>query len=111
MDFYTILELDSHADAEAIRAAYRLLARRYHPDAGDGSSSDKFRQITEAYETLSDPQRRATYDRSLAPHIEPRPTPVRVPVEPLSPGPPPYGSPFAEWDFLFEQWTRRRFFR
>ena len=95
MDFYTILEVDSRADAEAIRAAYRSLARRYHPDAGDGSSSEKFRQITEAYETLSDPQRRAAYDRSR----EPRRTA----------DPPRHGSPFAEWDLLFEQWKRRRF--
>ena len=95
MDFYTILEVDSHADAETIRAAYRLLARRYHPDAGDGSSSEKFRQITEAYETLSDPQRRAAYDQSREPRRAPHP-------------PPHHRSPFAEWDLLFDQWMRRR---
>ncbi len=117
MDFYAILGIAPDADAPAIRAAYRLLARRYHPDAGDGSSSEKFRQVVEAYETLSDPGRRASYDRSH-PHT-PHAAPPHVPVEPLSPDPRPftvrrpdrprYGSPFVEWDLLFDEWLRGLF--
>jgi len=65
MTFYAILGISPQADDDAIRVAYHSLARRYHPDAGAGSSSEKFRQVVEAYETLSDPRRRALYDRSL----------------------------------------------
>jgi molecular chaperone DnaJ len=72
MDFYAVLGVAFGADEEDIRAAYRTLARRYHPDAGVGSSSEKFRQIAEAYEVLSDPCRRAMYDRSLRPASLPR---------------------------------------
>jgi preprotein translocase subunit Sec63 len=43
------------AEDETIRSVFRRLSRRYHPDAGQGSSSWKFREITEAYETLMDP--------------------------------------------------------
>jgi curved DNA-binding protein CbpA len=58
------------------------MARRYHPDAGHGSSSEKFRQATEAYETLSDSARRRGYDLSL-PRSEPAfRMPVRV--EPIT---------------------------
>jgi curved DNA-binding protein CbpA len=53
------------ADEETIRSAYRILARRYHPDRGAGSSAEKFRQINDAYEILIDPGRRQAYDLSL----------------------------------------------
>jgi curved DNA-binding protein CbpA len=81
MNFYAILGIAPDADDSAIRLAYRTLARRYHPDAGAGSSPEKFRQITTAYETLIDAARRRAYDASL----RPRAVPVRsgVPVEPL----------------------------
>ena len=65
MDFYAILGIPPDADEETIRAAYRILAQRYHPDKGAGSSTEKFRQIVEAYETLIDARRRLGYDRSL----------------------------------------------
>jgi curved DNA-binding protein CbpA len=74
MNYYEVLGVPTDADEEAIRSAFRRLARRYHPDAGEGSSSDRFREITEAYETLMDPARRKDYDRSLAGV----PIPVRV---------------------------------
>src|SRR5437588_4745992 len=79
MTLYTILGIPSDADQDAIRSSYKTLARRYHPDAGAGSSTEKFRNVVEAYETLSDPHRRAIYDRSL----RPAPTPVPVRVHPL----------------------------
>ena len=78
MNLYGILGIARDADAETIRAAYRLLARSCHPDVGAGSSSEKFREITEAYQTLIDPERRSSYDRSLE-----RTLSIPVPVEPM----------------------------
>ena len=85
LNLYAILGIAPDADEEAIRTAYRTLARRYHPDVGAGSSSDKFRQITEAYETLSDPSRRGVYDteyRRIQPPRRMVPDPIIVP-EPM----------------------------
>src|SRR5205814_8663426 len=65
MNYYVVLGIAEDADSDAIRSAFRALARRYHPDAGAGSSSDEFRRALEAYETLSDPDRRRLYDRDL----------------------------------------------
>ena len=65
MNFYAILGIPRDADEETIRDAYRLLARRYHPDRGAGSSAEKFRQIKQAYETLIDSRSRQEYNRSL----------------------------------------------
>jgi len=62
MDFYAVLGIPSNADRNTIRNAYLRLVRRYHPDRGHGSSSEKFRQVTEAYETLADAARRSSYD-------------------------------------------------
>jgi curved DNA-binding protein CbpA len=65
MNYYVLLGVAQDADPDTIRSAFRALARRYHPDAGSGSSADRFRQILTAYETLNDPNRRGHYDRSL----------------------------------------------
>jgi DnaJ-class molecular chaperone len=65
MNFYAILGIPRDAAGDTIRSAYRILARRYHPDRGAGSSTEKFRQLNEAYETLIDRGTRAAYDRSL----------------------------------------------
>jgi molecular chaperone DnaJ len=66
MDFYVILGLERGATTGDIKRAYKRLARRYHPDInpGDRTAAAHFRQIAEAYETLSDPDRRSRYDRS-----------------------------------------------
>src|SRR5881394_3146696 len=64
-DYYALLGVAHGAEGEIIRAAYLVLARRYHPDAATTASShdaEKFRLITEAYEVLRDPRRRAHYD-------------------------------------------------
>jgi curved DNA-binding protein CbpA len=83
MNFYAVLGIPRDADEEAIRNAYRILARRYHPDRGVGSSAEKFREVNEAYETLIDNGSRHVYHLSL--HLsEP---PVRVRVEPMQSGP------------------------
>jgi len=84
MNYYVILGIPVDADDESIRHAFRVLARRYHPDAGAGSSAEKFHRIFEAYETLRDPARRAVYDRSL--RSGPRGSP-RWSVEPIRPEP------------------------
>src|SRR6188768_2832314 len=80
MNYYVILGIPVDADPESIRHAFRVLARRFHPDAGAGSSAEKFHRIFEAYETLRDPARRAVYDRSLGSGPRRRP---RLNVEPL----------------------------
>lgn len=63
-DYYKILGVDKNADARAIKKAYRELARRYHPDAnpGDKQAEERFKEISEAYEVLSDPEKRKRYD-------------------------------------------------
>jgi curved DNA-binding protein CbpA len=65
MNYYLLLGVPQDADAETIRSAFRVLARRYHPDAGDGSSAEMFREVLAAYQTLNDPTRRWHHDRAL----------------------------------------------
>jgi len=65
VDFYQVLGLSRSAGADQIKRAYRRLAKRYHPDRNKGNpaATEKFKQVRQAYEVLSDPQKRATYDR------------------------------------------------
>ena len=66
-DYYRTLGVDKHADEKAIKSAYRKLARKHHPDVSKGAgATDKFKEINEAYEVLSDPDKRRRYD-SLGP--------------------------------------------
>ncbi len=64
-DYYQVLEIDPHADDGEIKKAYRRLALKYHPDRnpGDKEAEEHFKEISEAYEILCDPQKRAMYDR------------------------------------------------
>lgn len=64
-DYYEILGIDRNADADGVKRAYRKLALQYHPDRNGGSkdSEAKFKEATEAYEVLRDPDKRAAYDR------------------------------------------------
>jgi len=64
MDFYIVLGIERGATVSDIKRAYKRLARRFHPDInpGDRMAAAQFRQIAEAYETLSDPDRRRRYD-------------------------------------------------
>ena len=64
-DYYETLGVDRHADAAAIKAAYRKLALKYHPDKNPGNreAEDRFKAINEAYAVLSDPEKRQRYDR------------------------------------------------
>ncbi len=65
-DYYRILGVDRKADSKAIGEAFRRLARQYHPDVNkDPQAAEKFKEINEAYQVLSDPQKRARYDQML----------------------------------------------
>jgi len=63
-DFYRTLGVGENASGDEIKRAYRRLAKKYHPDAtgGDKAKEAKFKEITEAYETVGDEKKRATYD-------------------------------------------------
>ncbi|MGH9435248.1 MAG: DnaJ domain-containing protein, partial [Terriglobia bacterium] len=64
-DYYKALGVDREAKPEAIRKAYRRLARKYHPDLNPGNKAaeEKFKEISEAYEILSDEKKRKVYDQ------------------------------------------------
>jgi hypothetical protein len=80
VDYYELLGVQPTASASEIRAAYRALAKVMHPDAG--GTAGTFRLLREAYETLSDPERRADYDRGEDDE-EPPPAPVAVRRAPM----------------------------
>ncbi|MGD9496578.1 MAG: molecular chaperone DnaJ [Armatimonadota bacterium] len=64
-DFYEILGVDRNASQEEIKKAYRRLARKYHPDVNpnDPQAEQRFKEISQAYQTLKDPDKRAKYDQ------------------------------------------------
>jgi molecular chaperone DnaJ len=64
-DLYAILEVSPDCTQEELKKSYRRLARQYHPDTspGDASAEAHFKEVSQAYEILSDPERRANYDR------------------------------------------------
>ncbi len=63
-DYYEVLGVDRTASPEEIKRAYRKLARQYHPDVSDAPDAEaRFKEINEAYQVLSDPEKRAAYDR------------------------------------------------
>lgn len=64
-DYYEVLGVSRDVQPDALKKSYRRLAMKYHPDQNpdDGDAAEKFKELTEAYQVLSDPQKRATYDR------------------------------------------------
>ncbi|WP_303672746.1 J domain-containing protein [Vampirovibrio chlorellavorus] len=66
-NYYLILGVEAFADVDAVRSAFRKLARQHHPDlnAGNAQAEERFKEINEAYEILSNPEKRAMHDASL----------------------------------------------
>ena len=64
-DYYEVLGVPKDADDAALKKAYRVLAKKYHPDAnpGDKEAEAKFKEASEAYSVLSDPEKRRQYDQ------------------------------------------------
>src|SRR5258707_11080014 len=64
-DYYKTLGVSREADADEIRKAYRKLARKHHPDLnpGDKAAEDRFKQVQEAYDILSEPKKKQMYDQ------------------------------------------------
>ena len=96
-DYYKILGVGRTASEKEIKSAYRRLARKYHPDVnpGDKQAEDKFKEIGEAYEVLSDPEKRRQYDRYGTAWQPGR-------------GPAPWGGVPPSWQDLFRQAQRGR---
>ncbi len=93
VDLYEVLQISPSAEPETIHRVYRLLAQRYHPDNRETGNTDKFRTLHDAYDVLSDPERRAQYDLEYHAHKQNRWRPVSTPAR-------------AENDFEVEQYIR-----
>jgi curved DNA-binding protein len=91
-DYYAALGVDRTATPEQIKVAYRKLARKYHPDVSkEKDAEEKFKDVSEAYETLKDPEKRAAYDQ-LGRHR---------PGEEIRP-PPDWAQSFGDTQFSFD---------
>src|SRR3989454_10026713 len=95
-DFYQILGVDRNATQDEIKGAFRRLAREHHPDVrkDDPKANERFKEINEAYQVLSDPQRRAQYDRFG--------TVQHVPADDVP------GGGFGPFDDIFDMFFGRR---
>jgi len=65
-DLYAVLQVDRKASQDEVKKAYRRLARKYHPDAnpGDATAEERFKEVSQAYDVLGDPDKRRKYDRA-----------------------------------------------
>lgn len=105
---YEILGVKQTADQEEIKRAFRSRALRVHPDRnpGDPRAAAKFNRVNEAYEVLSDPDRRRAYDIALALSEEIGPRPAGPPSPTPPPRPPPAATPRQHTDY--RQWVEER---
>ena len=71
-DYYDVLQISPAAEPDTIHRVYRFLAQRFHPDNTDSGNESRFREITEAYRVLSDPEARAKYDVDYHRHRQDR---------------------------------------
>src|SRR5690349_13968570 len=62
IDYYETLQISANAEPDTVHRVYRLLAQRFHPDNAETGNEAQFRRLSEAYQVLSDPERRAKYD-------------------------------------------------
>jgi hypothetical protein len=90
-DYYAVLGVGRRESVQGIQAAYRRLAKRYHPDHAGADGKDQFQAIHQAYEVLSDPAKRKAYDaaldqRSPVSHRSVRPEPFAASPRPTQPG-------------------------
>ena len=110
-DYYIILGIPRGESAAGIHSAYRDLAKQHHPDVAGPSGAGRFREITEAYKTLSDPALRSQYDADLA-ELERAPGTdvLHWPTEPIEAQPPSFfdrpESIRPSFDELFERYVR-----
>ena len=69
-DYYETLQVSPHADVDTIQRVFRHLAKRYHPDNAESGHPERFRELVEAFEVLSNPELRARYDVKYAERTE-----------------------------------------
>ncbi len=93
MDYYEILQISPKAEPDTIHRVYRLLAQRFHPDNKETGNEAKFRELTDAYQVLCDPERRAQYDIGYNQHCRDR---WKIAADAAGP----------DYDFRAEQITR-----
>ena len=65
VNYYDLLQINPHAEIETIERVYRILAARFHPDNQDTGDAEKFRVLSDAYQMLRDPVKRAEYDKQF----------------------------------------------
>lgn len=70
-DYYSILGIDRNSSAEDIKKAYRKMSKKYHPDVQETGNEEKFKEVSEAYEVLSDIQKKSNYDNYGSPDGNP----------------------------------------
>ena len=74
VDYYEALQISPNADQETVHRVYRVQAQRFHPDNRETGDAERFRIISDAYQTLSDPQKRSDYDGQHRVRHQPRQT-------------------------------------
>ena len=97
-NFYEILGIKENASITEIKTAYRKLSKKFHPDVNEGDKffEERFKEINEAYETLSDQKKKINYDSSHGYSRQQKSTTPPPPNEPVKPPPPPPTQPGPE---------------